>query len=371
MARSIASKATKSRKAENPKASREKSVHRSVHALKASPKKAGARKTTAAKVHIMPSKASIASNVNRLSRRLAAVSMHNAKAVDAIVQKTPATGVELVSTFRSEYASAPAQARMLAESYARSIKNPLDHRELFQEAAGMKSDERRALVAGYRRAGQARGVVHAVGQLPRAQGRVLMKDLVLHPDGKIDHSGLQHVLYWLRDAGAEIKRMEHGKPKAAPDTDSAVVDFFEDVADDIANAINSVVDAVVNATKTLGQAIADMINWAANDIANLVNALIKAGQSILNLLNAALENGYEMVKKIVAGLDAIGQGLFTVLDSAFNLAKDALVTVLKAIDNLGHTLGELLGYLAGKAFAVIKQGVDALLAIGKSIGNIL
>src|SRR5215467_15812748 len=145
MARSM-HKTTKPARARNPKSAGVKPAHRSVSAPKGSAKKAGARKA-GAKIHVMPGKAGISANVNRLSRRLATVSMRNPRAVDAIVQKTPATGVELVSTFRAEYASAPAQARMLAESYARSIKNPLDHRELFQEAAGMKSDERRALVA--------------------------------------------------------------------------------------------------------------------------------------------------------------------------------------------------------------------------------
>src|SRR5690242_15836268 len=46
---------------------------------------------------------------NRLSRRLAAVSMHNPDAVDKVVVKTPSSGVELASTFRQQFASGPAQ----------------------------------------------------------------------------------------------------------------------------------------------------------------------------------------------------------------------------------------------------------------------
>ena len=116
-----------------------------------------------------------------------------------------------------------------------------------------------------------------------------MRDLVLHPDKSVNRDALRDVLFWLRDAGAQDARLQQGQPPAPRDTDSAVVDFFEDVADDIANAITSVVDAVVDAVKTLGQAIADVVNWAVNDVANLVKALIEqAGKSVLDLLNAAL-----------------------------------------------------------------------------------
>ena len=68
----------------------------------------------------------------------------------------------------------------------------------------MPRAQRRTLIEGYRHAGQARGVVHAIGQLPRAQGRTLMRDLVLKEDKSVDRHALRDVLYWLRDAGAEM-----------------------------------------------------------------------------------------------------------------------------------------------------------------------
>jgi uncharacterized protein YicC (UPF0701 family) len=247
---------------------------------------------------------------------------------------------------------------------------------LFQGALAMSSSERHALIHGYRKAGQARGVVHAISQLPRAHGRTLMRDLVIKSkDKSIDRDALHQVLCWLRDAGAEVTRLQKsgGEPRPArEDMDEDVVDFFEDIADDIANAISSVVDAVVNTVKTLGAALSELVNWAANDLANLVKALVeKAGKSVLDLINAALETGYELVKKIVGALSDIGTGLFKILDAAFNLAKDALMTVLKAIDNLGRQMSELLSYLANKAFSVIQRAAEALVAIGKTIGNIL
>lgn len=308
---------------------------------------------------------------NRLVHALEAVSFRNKSALRAAV-RTADRPMELAPAFSHTFCQDHDHAIRLAEAFALTIKDPAHHRELFQQSLQMPAAQRRSLIQGYRKAGQARGVVHAIGQLPRAQGRTLMCDLVLKEDKSVDKHALRDVLFYLRDAGAEIRRMQKGKPPAPGDTDAAVVDFFEDVADEIANAITSIVDAVVNAVKSLGQALADVVNWVANDVANLLKSLIEvAGKSILDLLNAGLEIGYELVKKIVAGLEDIGQGLFNVLDAAFNLAKDALVTVLRAIDQLGRQLGELLSYLANKTFDIIKRGAEALLAIGKTIGNIL
>ncbi|HKE97250.1 MAG TPA: hypothetical protein VKB34_23265, partial [Povalibacter sp.] len=239
---------------------------------------------------------------SRLMRAIEKASFHNKAALSRAVRDTPHSAIELAPAFRQVYKSQRINAVRLAESYAQSIPKLDDHRELFQQAATMSGDERKALIEGYRRAGQARGVVHAIGQLPRAQGRVLMNDFLMDKGKKVDRDSLRHVLYWLRDAGEQIVRMEKGQRPKPPDTDSAVVDFFEDIADDIVSAINSIVDAVTNAVKSLGQAIADVITWAANDVANLVKALIDAGKSVLDLLQAALETGYELVKKILAGL---------------------------------------------------------------------
>jgi len=219
------------------------------------------------------------------------VSFRNKKALQTAVRAADHS-LELAPAFRHTFNRSHDHALRLAEAFAVTIKDPAHHRELFQQSLQMPAAQRRTLIRGYRHAGQARGVVHAIGQLPRAQGRTLMRDLVLKEDKSVDRHALRDVLFYLRDAGAEIKRLEKGTPPAPPDTDAAVVDFFEDVADEIANAINSIVDAVVDAVKSLGQALADVVNWVANDVANLLKSLIDvANKSILDLLNAALETG--------------------------------------------------------------------------------
>ena len=79
--------------------------------------------------------------------------MSNKQAVGKLLRKKAFRATDLASTFRDVYAQGPAQATRLAEAYAKDLDDASYHRELFQEASEMKPDQRRALIAGYRRAG--------------------------------------------------------------------------------------------------------------------------------------------------------------------------------------------------------------------------
>ena len=52
-------------------------------------------------------------------------------------------------------------------------------------------------------------------------------------------------MHWLRDAGAQMRKIE-GQTPVFPDgeTDDAVVEFFEDVADAISDAVTAIVDGL-------------------------------------------------------------------------------------------------------------------------------
>ena len=63
--------------------------------------------------------------------------------------------------------------------------------------------------------------------------------------------------------------------------------------------------------------------------------------------------------------------MFDVLEAIAGFVGNALQTALHAIDDLGHTLGELLSWMATQAFAIVQKVTEALLAIGKTIGNLL
>lgn len=350
-----------------------------VKTAKARPKAKPVKKAIASSrskkaVNTLPDITKMTPGTNRLIKSLEKASFRNKKTLQSTIRKGNFKAVELAPAFSHVYKKSHQDAVKLAESYANDLPDLQQHRELFQDAVYLKKDERKALITGYRKAGQARGVVQAISQLPRGFGRVIMKDFV--GDKKnIDRSAVDEVLFWLRDAGLELQRLKaQGKKTIAPqheDMDSAVVEFFEDLADDIVNAITAVVDAIGDTLESLGAAIVNVVNWAADAVAGLVEALLAAHKTIFDLISAAVETGYELVKKIIAGITAVGKAMFEVLDAAVDLAKDAFKTVLRAIDQLGRQLSEFVSWLASKTFSVIKKAVEALIEIGKSIGNIL
>ena len=76
-----------------------------------------------------------------------------------------------------------------------------------------------------------------------------------------------------------------------------------------------------------------------------------------------------MLRTILRGLEEIGIAMRNVIRAALDLARDTLIAVLRAVDALGRTLAQLLSTIAGAAFDLVKKAIDALLAIGKTIGN--
>jgi len=108
--------------------------------------------------------------------KLSALSQEELNGQVAEIQPTP---FEVAPTFHRVYGSSKRQALRLAEAYATSLPDLDQHRQLFQAIAPKPEAERRALVSGYRKAGQDRWIVAAIGELPAAQGRTLMKDFVL------------------------------------------------------------------------------------------------------------------------------------------------------------------------------------------------
>src|SRR5262249_5791430 len=269
--------------------------------------------------------------------------------------------------YRRSYGQSKRQAVRLAEAFAPSLPESDQPRQLFQHVALRPSAERRALINGYRRAGQDRWVVHAIGELPAAQGRAMMKDFVLTESGKRDKKALREVWLYLADIGKTIpvRKIEDD------DHDSAIVEAVGDLIDSVRQAVNSVIDAVEAAVGSIGAALAAAVDFARDAMANLAQALLQAGRSIVDLVQGALANTFAFVKKMIQGILDAGKAMFDVLNAIVGFVGQALIDTLRAIDQLGHTLGELLGYLATQAFAVVKRFTEALLAIGKTIGNLL
>src|SRR5207245_82945 len=150
------------------------------------------------------------------------------------------------------------QAAKVAEAFAASLPDADHHRQLFQHVALRDSEERRTLIDGYKRVGQSRWVVHAIGELPAAQGRALMKDFALTPAGTPDKKSLREVWLYVAELGSTVPT----RPiRQARETDSAVVEAVGDLVDDLKQAVDSVVDAVVNAVGAIGAALKAAIDF--------------------------------------------------------------------------------------------------------------
>ena len=149
---------------------------------------------------------------NSILIALESASFRSKKSVADAVRKCNYKSVELAPAVKMMYQQSENKAIKLSESYAKTIKDHKDNREFFQGVAQMQKKERLAVIKGYRNANQGRGVVHAMSQLPRQQCRVLMKDFVFDVKGKKDENGVKEVMYWLRDAGAQMRKIEGHTP---------------------------------------------------------------------------------------------------------------------------------------------------------------
>jgi len=159
--------------------------------------------------------------------------------------------VELAPAFKLLHDENPTRAGRLAEAYAVTLDDQLQHREFFQGVARLDQPQRVAAVRAYQNAGQAKGVVQAISLLPRAQGRTIMRDFIYKDADEVDQSSLRDVLHWLRDAGRTMREIDHAGGALDPELDGAIVDIFEDIGDAISDAVTAVVDAVVDAVEAL------------------------------------------------------------------------------------------------------------------------
>ena len=123
--------------------------------------------------------------MNRIAEVAIATPLKNRFELESQLRQIEYRPIELAGALKDTFAVSPTKAVNLGRAYAKNL-DLADQRELFQRTARFAEDERRALIKAYRLEGQGRGVVHAISQLPRAQARVIMHDLVTKPDGKDD-----------------------------------------------------------------------------------------------------------------------------------------------------------------------------------------
>ena len=208
---------------------------------------------------------------------------------------------EVGPLYKAAYRTSRTQGLRVATALAKTLPDIDHHRQLFQAVALRPAKERRTLIDGYRKAEQDRWVVHAIGELPSAQGRALMKDFVLTETGKKDTKAVREVLLYLADLGATMKT----RPVEDDPNDSAIVELVEDIVDAVKQAVDAVVDAIKNALQSIADALVAAFNFTVAQMANLAKALLAAGESIFNIVKGALEaavaDTLAFVKKVDQG----------------------------------------------------------------------
>lgn len=203
--------------------------------------------------------------MNRIAEVAVATPLRNRFELESRLRQLDYKPAELAGALKDTFAVSPAKAVSLGRAYAKNL-DLKDQRELFQRAARFDEGERRTLIKAYRLEDQGRGVVHAISQLPRAQARIIMHDLVVKEDGSDDKAAMRDVLFWLRDVGEQI---ETARPPVDGPNDEAVIDIIEDIADAVVDAVNAVVDAIAQVGEAFVNALKDIVNWTADAIAHL------------------------------------------------------------------------------------------------------
>ena len=146
---------------------------------------------------------------------------------------------EVGPLYKAAYRTSRTQGLRVATALAKTLPDIDHHRQLFQAVALRPAKERRTLIDGYRKAEQDRWVVHAIGELPSAQGRSLMKDFVLTETGKKDQKALREVALYVAELGATIVT----RPVDDDQNDAAIVEAIGDLVDALKQAVDAVVSA--------------------------------------------------------------------------------------------------------------------------------
>jgi hypothetical protein len=333
----------------------------------------------------------------------------------------PIAPVRISTDFTSAFVKSPGQAERLTTDLLNSSRPGKDRLaesgELlhFVSASG-NLQQRRTLIAGFRKAGADLALVHHMATLPREQTAVFMKEYLE------DGGSLDAVLQWLGIAGA-VQRGTKGaassptrvagrwaSPRKRParrmatrglfDWVGDVVDGVKKIGKAIGNAVDSVVDSIVKAGKSIAQAIGAAVNWTVAQVTDLVEALISAGKRVADILGAAVTKGIEQLKKfveavlaagraigevlswavgqavatvnaVVAKLLQLGRRVLDIMKAVLALGRTALVAIVKALLAAGRRLADLIAALAAESITVVKAIVDALLAAGQALRSIL
>jgi hypothetical protein len=358
--------------------------------------------------------------VTRRPRRQTHGRLHIRVAAIAPQPRIPTVPTRISADFTNAFGKSPAEAERLTSALLtanRPAKERLaDSGELLHSvSASGNLQQRRTLIAGFKKAGAELALIHHIALLPREQTALFMQDYLAAG------GSLAPVIEWLGVVGS-VRRATRGRSmryarmparwassrrRGARSNARGFGDWLGDVWEDVkkagqavVNAVDSLVDSVLKAGKSLADAIGEAVNWTIDKVTDLVDALLDAGKRVADILAAAAAKGIEQLKKyieavlaagratgevllwaagqvaatanaVVAKLLQLGRTVLEILKTMVNAARTAIVAVVKALIAAGKTLANIVAALANEAMSVLRPIIDGLLAAGQTLRNVI
>ncbi|MCU7927407.1 MAG: hypothetical protein KZQ97_13310 [Candidatus Thiodiazotropha sp. (ex Dulcina madagascariensis)] len=178
----------------------------------------------------------------------------------------------------------------------------------------------------------------------------------------------------MRNSGHEIRSLQAANQPVNPDADSAVVEFFEDVADVLEAAFNLAKDALITVLKAIDQlsrTLAELLEWLATKTYDIVKrgveALLEIGKSIGNILSQMLQFTYTLIRSSVQALLELGKTLIEILEAAVTRPGDLFNQIVRSMRDLGNSLAELFDEVVDAGADLVKEIAEAAAEIGATL----
>src|SRR5262245_46068817 len=177
-----------------------------------------------------------------LSARISTLPLDNPAAAALQLRAMHAQPEEFAPTFTQLAAADRVRAQAFAVAFTSSLDTGDKINRFFDVVAHASDADRHSIIDANKAAGNGPIVVHAVGLLPAAQGRLLMRDFLM-PNNQTDEAAFRDLGRWMSRAGQILRE----KNVPIPDADTPHDGWFDDFVDWVGDAVGSLVGAVKSA----------------------------------------------------------------------------------------------------------------------------
>jgi hypothetical protein len=146
-------------------------------------------RVTTTRVVAVSATATAPAQTNRLATSLDTLNFKTHATTTRQLKAMKVSPAEFPAAFRTLAAKNPTQARKLAIAFDDTLESDDALRQHFDFVARTTPKERKLVIDAYRTGGRGARVVQAVGAMPAAHGRVLMKEFLVKAGGAVDRTG--------------------------------------------------------------------------------------------------------------------------------------------------------------------------------------